>query len=203
MSRIHRLCAATALALCLAWSASAQIIQPPTAPGDPGSSTGTPAYTQDGSDPTNPPLANPGTGARGWLAGMLAALGLQSDTATVGISSSGSLIAIAKQIRVLLSAPLPLASAAGTDASGSAPGVGNVLTTFTVSSPGQYRVQNQSASTLQVILDDGLGGTPSIFLIGPGSAGTQGGDTSPELKWFVGRVRVAGPAGSQFAARHN
>ena len=102
--------------------------------------------------------------------------------------------------------PLPVTTvgATGTDASGAAPSIGNVLMTFTVTNPGRYRVQNQSAATLQVVMDDGATGTPSILLLAPGAgAGQQGGDTSPEISWFTGRIRVCGAAGSQFMARYD
>jgi hypothetical protein len=75
---------------------------------------------------------------------------------------------------------------------------------MTVRNPGQYRVQNQSADALQVVFDDGQGGAPSVQLLASGGvAGSQGADTTPELPWFVGRIRVCGPAGSQFFSRSN
>jgi hypothetical protein len=99
--------------------------------------------------------------------------------------------------------PLPV-SANGTDASGAQPALGNVLLTFTVTQPGAYFVQNQSAATLQVVFDNGAGGAQSIQILAPGAgAGLQGADTTPPMSWFTGRIQVCGPAGSQFLARHN
>lgn len=50
-------------------------------------------------------------------------------------------------------------------------------------------IQNQSASMLQVVLDDGAGGTAtSILLASGGAANTQGG--SWDTQAFKGRVRV-------------
>lgn len=96
------------------------------------------------------------------------------------------------------------AAGSGTDASGAAPSALATLATFTVAQPGCYYVQNQSAATLQVIFSDGTGGTASTMLLGPGAgAGSQGGDTAPAMAWFKGKIIVAGPAGSQFMARHN
>ena len=92
----------------------------------------------------------------------------------------------------------------GTDASGAAPAALVTLATFTVTHAGCYYVQNQSAATLQVIFSDGQGGTSSTMLLAPGAgAGMQGADTAPAMLWFTGKIIVAGPANSQFMARHN
>lgn len=97
----------------------------------------------------------------------------------------------------------PANSSSGTDDSANAPAALTTLATLTVATPGAYRVQNQSAATIQVIMDNGTSG-PTIFLLAPGAgANQQGADTSPELPWFVGRIIIAGPSGSQFAARSN
>jgi hypothetical protein len=118
-----------------------------------------------------------------------------------GSGLTGWLSAIFMKLSGTLTVSRPASS--GTDASGSAPGLLNILATATVSTAGAYRVQNQSGSQLQVILDNGSG-TPTVILLGSGGqANSQGGDTSPEIPWFVGRIRVAGPAGSQFAFIHN
>jgi hypothetical protein len=94
-------------------------------------------------------------------------------------------------------------SGSGTDASNAAPSLLTLLATFTVTNAGQYRVQNQSASTIQVVYDNGTSGPSVQVLASGGAAGSQGADTSPELAWFTGRVRVYGAAGAQFFARHN
>lgn len=76
-----------------------------------------------------------------------------------------------------------------------------VLLTTIPSTPGRtsVEVQNQSASVLQVVRDDGAGNaTVTTLLASGGSAGTPG------ALWFSltfkGRVRVYGPAGSQVSA---
>ena len=57
-------------------------------------------------------------------------------------------------------------------------------------------VQNQSATTIQVVKDDGSGNAAtSILLASGGAANTQGGSWSSLT--FTGRVRVYGPSGSQ------
>ncbi len=98
------------------------------------------------------------------------------------------------------------ANGVGAEVSTVQPTLLTLLDTYTVTNAGEYYVQNQSAGTLQVVFDDGAGtaGTVSVQLLGPGaSANTQGGDTSPPMAWFVGRVRVYGAAGAQHMARHN
>lgn len=54
--------------------------------------------------------------------------------------------------------------------------------------------QNQSANTLQVVLDDGLGNNISIGLLAPGGAGKQGGSWWSNT--FKGRVRVFSNSGT-------
>lgn len=112
-----------------------------------------------------------------------------------------------QSIEVLLSNPLktsPGVSGAGADRSAASPVIQTVLATFLVVNPGQYRIQNQSAAALQLVFDDNLGGTPSVMLLASsGQAGTQGADTTPEMSWFTGRIRVCGAAGSQFFGRSN
>lgn len=50
-------------------------------------------------------------------------------------------------------------------------------------------VQNQSANTIQVVLDDGAGNNQSIILLGPGfQANSQGGEWTSAT--FKGRLRV-------------
>jgi hypothetical protein len=63
-------------------------------------------------------------------------------------------------------------------------------------------VQNQSGATVQLVLDDGAGGTPTALWldswdVSPGSVGTWAGPG------FRGRVRVYGKAGAQIAAFRN
>jgi hypothetical protein len=134
-----------------------------------------------------------------------AGMGTPADAAWS--SGAGTLVGLLKGLFGLLSGTLKVSqvSSAGIDASGSAATVGNLLATAQVTMPGHYRFQNQSAATLQLIFDDAGGTvTPTVFLIGPGvSANTQGGGSDPEMPWFVGRIRVAGPANSQFALRCN
>ena len=98
------------------------------ASGSPGTSATSPSYVQEGVDPASPAVANPGTGARGWLGGILGANGTQADPATTGTTSNGSLVALTKQVRNLLSAPLPAQSTAWTDASYTATATASVPT---------------------------------------------------------------------------
>lgn len=101
-------------------------------------------------------------------------------------------------------APTTSGAGAGTDASNAAPTALTTLATFTVGTPGAYRVQNQSAATIQVQMCAAGGTGCSIVLLAPGAgANAQGADTSPELAWFTGTVIVSGATGSQFFARHN
>lgn len=104
----------------------------------------------------------------------------------------------------------PFSGVDGKDASANAPTLlPNTLATFIVTQPGMFWVQNQSNDTIQVVLDGGTGplqpgtnSTPTVEVLGPGSAGAQGASTDP-IPWFTGRVRVLGPAaGDQVAARY-
>ena len=101
--------------------------------------------------------------------------------------------------------PVTIDGDSGQDYSGSAPSIASIcaapLAGPAVALNGFY-VQNQSAATLYVVLDDPAGqATPSVMLLAPGAgAGQQGADTN-SLPWFKGRIRVCGPAGSQFMFR--
>ena len=61
-------------------------------------------------------------------------------------------------------------------------------------------VQNQSASTIQVVRDDGAGtaGTISSILLAGSGANAQGGGWSSTT--FKGRIRVYGASGAQVSA---
>ena len=62
--------------------------------------------------------------------------------------------------------------------------------------------QNQSAATIQVILDHDLSGTNyTVFLLGPAGANMQGGEISLVGLGIrhIGQVRIAAPAGAQYA----
>lgn len=93
----------------------------------------------------------------------------------------------------------------GNDWSGSAAAVGTVLATI----PANYcrrgfYIQNQSANQIQVVLDDGASGTPTIVLIAAGGGvNQQGGDWSFTQAGIrhVGRIRICGTVGTQFGAR--
>jgi hypothetical protein len=97
----------------------------------------------------------------------------------------------------------PAGATAGADRSANAPSVGNVLKTIAANADrGGFYIQNQSAVTLQVVLDHATG-DPTIVLVDPGySANRQGGDWSFSQAGLrhVGQIRIAGTAGSQFAA---
>ena len=60
-------------------------------------------------------------------------------------------------------------------------------------------VQNQSASTIQVVRDDGGGQEQVTTLLAPGGGAGSQGATWHSLT-FKGRVRVYGPTGSQVSA---
>jgi hypothetical protein len=134
-------------------------------------------------------------------------VGFQVTTAGAGsvqinsnASAAAGIVAFASAQPVI---PQPV-SANGTDASGAPPALANILGSFTVTQPGAYFVQNQSAATLQVIFDNGSGGDVSVQLLAAGgNAGSQGADTTPPMPFYIGRVQIAGPAGSQYLARHN
>jgi hypothetical protein len=93
----------------------------------------------------------------------------------------------------------------GTDSSANSPsGLSTTLTSFTVTTPGAYYVQNQSAAPIQVDLCTSVGVNCTIVLLASGgAAGAQGADTTPPIPWFTGYVAVVGASGSQIAARHN
>lgn len=97
-----------------------------------------------------------------------------------------------------------MASGIGSDWSANAasiPIVGFVLlSTVPVTQYRQFvEVQNQSAGTIQVVLDDGAGNQiTSILLTGVG-ANTQGGGWSSDT--FTGRIRTYGATGSQVSIR--
>jgi hypothetical protein len=97
----------------------------------------------------------------------------------------------------------PAGTTAGADQSANAPAVGNVLKTIAANaSRGGFYIQNQSAVTLQVVLDHATG-SPTIVLVDPGSgANAQGGDWSFSQAGVrhTGQIRIAGLAGSQFGA---
>ncbi len=83
----------------------------------------------------------------------------------------------------------------GTDFSANAPALlANLLATSPVNFKRQgWACQNQSGDTIQIVLDDGAGGTPTIFLCDPGAgANKQGADWSLSQAGIVhyGRIRV-------------
>lgn len=91
----------------------------------------------------------------------------------------------------------------GIDASGSAPAISaNILATLAVNGKrALVEAQNQSATQMQLVLDDGATGTPSIFILaaaaGDNAAGGSWSDTT-----FKGRVRIAcGSAAKQCMLR--
>lgn len=109
---------------------------------------------------------------------------------------TGNFIAVALDATVASVATL-LTGASGTDESVGAPSIGNVLATGVVTRPGGYFIQNQSGVQLQVWMDDGLGGTPSVFLLDFNGLGTGfPGAVAPVLPWFTGRIRIIGDAAS-------
>jgi hypothetical protein len=60
-------------------------------------------------------------------------------------------------------------------------------------------VQNQGPTQIQIVRDNGAGGSQTSILVGSGGiAGTQGGDWSSST--FKGRIRVYGPAGAVIGA---
>ena len=88
----------------------------------------------------------------------------------------------------------------GIDASGSPPTIGNVLADVTVSQ--WFWAQNQSAATLQFVMSDAEASlTPTFGLLAPAAGAGQAGAATPQIA-FAGRVRICGPAGSQFALRY-
>lgn len=104
--------------------------------------------------------------------------------------------------------PIPTAIAIGTPVEGSSvPGALTGLNLLSTVAPstrlGWWFVQNQSAVTLTVALDDGAGNALSTFDLAPGSgAGAQGGSMgSADTGSHTGRIRVYGAAGSQHALR--
>lgn len=109
-------------------------------------------------------------------------------------ASSGSVDVLAQFITMPMPAQMWTSTMGGLgiDASGSAPAVSaNILATLAVNGKrALVEAQNQSATQMQLVLDDGASGTPSIFLL---SAAT--GDNVPGGTWsdttFKGRVRIA------------
>lgn len=109
-------------------------------------------------------------------------------------ASSGGVDVLAQFCTMMLPAQIWTSTMGGLgiDGSGSAPAVAaNILATLAVNGKRAYvEAQNQSATLMQVVLDDGATGTPSIFLL---SAAT--GDGIPGGSWsdttFKGRVRIA------------
>jgi hypothetical protein len=64
-----------------------------------------------------------------------------------------------------------------------------------------YVVQQQSASLLQVVFDDGVSSTPTIVLLNPAAAGTAGDSADMLAMPHYGRIRVyAAVAGVQVGA---
>jgi len=103
-----------------------------------------------------------------------------------------------------VTAALPLG--AGTDRSANKPTLLSVLATIPANAArvGFY-VQNQSASQLQVVLDqDNTGTDYTVILVDPGNgANGQGADWSMAQAGIrhSARIRVCGTANAQFAAR--
>src|SRR5271170_3496485 len=98
--------------------------------------------------------------------------------------------------------PVTIDGDSGTDYSVSAPPVASICATplaGPVVSLNGFYVQNQSAVTLYVVLDDPAAETTAgVMLLAPGAgAGQQGADTNL-LPGFKGRIRVCGTSGSQF-----
>jgi hypothetical protein len=99
----------------------------------------------------------------------------------------------------------PLYAGGGADASANRPTAMATLASGTVTHAGQLYVQNQSAATIQVILNP-TGANPTYILIDPGAgANHQGGDwqAASNMPWFTGAFIIAGPNGSQVAANYN
>jgi hypothetical protein len=63
----------------------------------------------------------------------------------------------------------------------------------------EVEIQNQSASILQVVVDDGAGGNATCWLLAPAGAGLPG------QSWMRiserARIIIYGPTSAQFAAR--
>lgn len=99
-----------------------------------------------------------------------------------------------------------LPSGAGTDRSVTKPALLTTLATVAANAArvGLY-VQNQSASQLQVVLDqDNTGTDYTVILVDPGNgANGQGADWSMAQAGIrhVTRIRICGTTGAQFAAR--
>lgn len=99
-----------------------------------------------------------------------------------------------------------LPSGAGTDRSANKPALLATLQTIAANAArvGLY-VQNQSASQLQVVLDqDNTGTDYTVILVDPGNgANGQGADWSMAQAGIrhVARIRICGTAGAQFASR--
>lgn len=89
----------------------------------------------------------------------------------------------------------------GTDVSNTPPTLLTSLKTGTVTHPGQLYVMNESAGTLQLMLQ----GATVPILIGPGGANSQGGDQalSLDMPWFTGTYTIYGASGAQFFANSN
>jgi len=63
-----------------------------------------------------------------------------------------------------------------------------------------FLVQQQSASTVWVVMDDGGSGTQTTLVLDPaGAAGRQGGSVDMSSCPHSGRIRVYGTSGSQVA----
>ena len=132
-----------------------------------------------GSPPVNPPVSISGVDGNG-------------NKQHIGTDTAGRLQTVAP------------AAGAGTDTSSAQPTALATLKSGTVAHAGQLYVQNQSAVTIQLILNPGSGQT--IVLIDPGvAANRQGGDWSAaqNAPWFLGAFTIAGAAGSQVAAMFN
>lgn len=120
-------------------------------------------------------------------------------------ASSGGVDVLAQFCTMMLPAQIWTSTMGGLgiDGSGSAPAVSaNILATLAVNGKrALVEAQNQSDTQMQVVLDDGANGTPSIFLLSAATgANIPGGSWSDTT--FKGRVRIAcATAGKQCMLR--
>jgi hypothetical protein len=101
--------------------------------------------------------------------------------------------------------PTALPATTGADWSNSAPSLLATLKTIPANAARiGFSVQNQSAATLQIVLDhDGTGSNYTVWLVDPGAgANRQGGDWSFAQAGIrhSGQIRICGATGSQLAA---
>lgn len=110
-------------------------------------------------------------------------------------------LAVNSDGEVVLASPVP------SDASGSQPSLNglNLLATIaaSVARQGGYFIQNQSASMLTAVFDDGAGNALTVILLDPSAYGAnrQGASIDSSMGLHQGRIRIYGLASSQFALR--